>query len=782
MAPGLAVRPRPTRTFSSEIVAVLPSALLILLMSGAVVWALSVAPWAVGLEVLRPVALLALLTGLIFARLPWLPDWLAHLLSIALALTWAIQVLGGQMDPRLLTWRDQGADLLVRVIVWARVLGAGGRGEDILLFVLALCLLVWALVYGTAWMILRRGWPWRAIILNAVVALVNYTYVVPKPTAAFFVFLCAALLLLVLQHVRERQATWEAQGIEFPDLLATRFLASAAIVCGLLIAITANLPGQVSVDRATHTWALLSSPFKTARERWEDMFSTISAPPGTGSGAFTSRGVALGGTRLLSTTVVMEVSATRYDYWRAVAFDKYTGQGWQNTVGEQARAVLGVDTPEQARTPFGPDEPLPVGDLRERRETLQRFTLATDRLDDLLMVGGTLRSVSVPSLVEHNFVSGAGGPRPNFDETALVVARERLRAEATYTVTAMVAFADIASLQAAGDAYPPWVRERYLQLPETITARTRALAAQIVATANARTPYDVAVAMQNDLRTLSYNTAIPSPPDGADAVDWFLFDQREGYCDYFASAMVVLLRAQGVPARWVRGYAGGELDAERGVYIVRENVAHSWPEVYFPGFGWERFEPTAASYTNLPARPLTAAASADAAAATPPADAGTPPPADDAALDAGLTPQPAPTVPQPTNQPNQGAGRPLALVSSVLGLVVLVVGMVYGRWRYELWGLSEAGAAYAGMALLAKWGRLPQAAHRTPSEYAVALGAALPEHRATINQIVGAYIHECYGRPTAAARHALPSATAGRELRRALVRGLVTGLTQKDSA
>ena len=215
---------------------------------------------------------------------------------------------------------------------------------------------------------------------------------------------------------------------------------------------------------------------------------------------------------------------------------------------------------------------------------------------------------------------------------------------------------------------------------------------------------------------------------------------------------------------------------------MRENVAHSWPEVYFPGFGWERFEPTAASYTNLPARPLTAAASADAAAATPPADAGTPPPADDAALDAGLTPQPAPTVPQPTNQPNQGAGRPLALVSSVLGLVVLVVGMVYGRWRYELWGLSEAGAAYAGMALLAKWGRLPQAAHRTPSEYAVALGAALPEHRATINQIVGAYIHECYGRPTAAARHALPSATAGRELRRALVRGLVTGLTQKDSA
>jgi hypothetical protein len=186
-----------------------------------------------------------------------------------------VQLLGDLMDERLDTWRDRGTDLLIRTLIWARVLGSGGRGEDILLFVVALCLLCWALAYGTAWAVLRRGAVWRPIVLNAVVALVNYTYVLPKPTLAFFVFLAAALLLLVYQHVLQRQAHWDAEGVEYPDLLAVRFLWSAALVCGVLIALTAMLPGSVSIDRATRTWELLSGPFRAARASWEDMFSTI---------------------------------------------------------------------------------------------------------------------------------------------------------------------------------------------------------------------------------------------------------------------------------------------------------------------------------------------------------------------------------------------------------------------------------------------------------------------------------------------------------------------------
>lgn len=773
---------QPTQTLSRELSAVLPGALLILLMTGAVVWSLSVSTWAPGLGVLRPMALLALVVGAIFARLPWLPGWLAHLLSAALALTWVVQLLGDQMDPALTTWRDQAVDLVLRVLNWSRVIASGGRGEDILLFVVVLCLLVWALSYGTAWMVLRRGWAWRPIVLNAVVALINYTYVLPKPTVAFFVFLCAALLLLVYQHVLERQAQWDAQQIEYPDLLTVRFLWSAALVCAILIAITAALPGQVSVDRATRTWELLSRPFKAARESWEDMFSTISAPPGAGSGAFTTGTAPLGGARQLSDEVVMEVRSVQYDYWRALALDRYTGSGWQNTVGEQARAALGAATREQARTPLAADEPLRLTDVQSRRAVEQRYTLAGDRLDDLVMVGGAALSVSIPTLVEHNYVESGGGWVPNYDETSLIVAADRLREGQTYTVTALMSFADVAGLRAAGDEYPQWVRERYLQLPDTVTARTRELAAQVIAEAGARTPYDAAVAIEQYLRTLAYNEAIPAPPSDVDHVDWFLFEQREGYCDYFASAMVVMLRSQGIPARWVRGYAGGEFDTERGVYVVRENVAHSWPEVYFPGYGWERFEPTAASYTTVPNRPLTSALGQD-----PNIEIPIPPGFDDPArfedLDPGLEQASVPVTLLDTRPKGPDLRRPLAISGAVLAAVALVAAAIYGRWHYELRGLSKAGAAYAGMALLASWGGMRQEAHQTPLEYAAALGRVLPEHRSAIERIARAYAREQYGGPEASparlysgARGALPSEEEERELRRALIRRIFGGL------
>lgn len=768
-----------SRSLTSELGEILPGALLILLMTGAVVYALSVSGWGPGLEVLRPMALLGLLVGVIFARMRWLPGWAAHLLSGALALTWAVQLLGDLMDERLLTWRDRGTDLLIRGLIWARVLGSGGRGEDILLFVFVLCLLAWALAYWTAWAVLRRGQVWRPIILNAVLALVNYTYVLPKPTLAFFVFLAAALLLLVYQNVLQRQALWDAQRVEYPDLLPVRFLWSSALVCGLLITLTAVLPGQVSVDRATRTWTLLSSPFKAAREGWEDMFSTITAPPGAGSGAFTSRGATLGGARQLTSEPVMEVRSTEYDYWRAVAFDTYDAKGWRNTVGEQARSTLGVSTPEQARTPRAAGEQNPLGDIRARRVITQTFTLAKDRLDDLLMVGGSALSLSVPSLVEHNYLADPNGPgfRPNFDEIALIVATERLRASDTYSVTAMMSFADVTSLRTVGDTYPFWVREHYLQVPTSLSPRTVELAARVVAENGARTPYDKAIVIQDYLRTLPYNEAIPTPPADQDPVDWFLFQQREGYCDYYASAMVLMLRSQGVPARWVRGYAGGEFDAERGVYVVRESVAHSWPEVYFPGFGWERFEPTPASYTNLPQRPLTSQFGQDSADAAGGFVPEAPDPGRFEDLDGGLDQGASTGVSAAEPLVPTGMGQPLTIAAAVLGLLALGAGALGWRWRRETRGLSRAGAAYAGMALLASWGGLGQEPHRTPQEYGERLGGALPEHRHTIRQIAGAYAAERYSATATGA--ALPPEEDERELRDALVRNIFGSLAAR---
>jgi hypothetical protein len=111
-------------------------------------------------------------------------------------------------------------------------------------------------------------------------------------------------------------------------------------------------------------------------------------------------------------------------------------------------------------------------------------------------------------------------------------------------------------------------------------------------TAGAATPYDQAVALERYLRRYPYDLAVAPAPPQQDAVDYFLFDAKTGYCDYYASAMVVLARSLGIPARLATGYATGEYDAEARAFVVHGDDAHSWPELYFPGAGWVPFEPT----------------------------------------------------------------------------------------------------------------------------------------------------------------------------------------------
>lgn len=727
----------------------IPGFLLGILMVWAVVKSVADAYWAPDLRPLLALALPAVAVGTLFALVRWIPAWLAHVMAGALGLVWAVQQLAPQMDERLRTWNDQAAELVIRTIIWARVLLGGGRGEDLLLFVAALSLLSGLLGYTTAWFVFRRGWGWAALLLNAVVMLVNYTYTEPKPTSLFFVFLAAGVVLLVYQQILFRQARWNDEAIEYPDFLPLRFVWAAALTCFAVVVATAWLPQDSTIADLGRAWKTVSQPFRQAREYWEDAFSTISAPPGTSGVSFAARSAQLGGARTLGTLTVMTVQSPRFDYWRAVAFDRYDGRGWQNTAGEQARAALGFVTPEQARVALGAGQPLALRETRATRVVTQTVTLLADRKDDLITVGGQARAVSVSTMVEMSLLSDP--QRPNFDDVALIIARESLRNGMVYTVTALASLADEQSLRAVRAAeYPDWVRERYLQLPTSVSERTRALARDLVQAAGATNAYDAALAIQNYLRTLTYNENISAPPPNGDPIDYFLFERREGYCDYFASAMVVMLRSLDIPARWVQGYAGGELDPTTGLFVVRENLAHTWPEVYFPTFGWQRFEPTPASYTALPNRPATPLAEDGSRPFTGTLDLA-PNPRFREDLDPGLVPDRRSTG-GGGNFTATTLGDTLRQVLGTLGILLGLSGLggvlAFSRWRYEVRGLGAAGVAYAQLALFAGWVGLGQHPSVTPQEYGARLRQALPFDARAITTIVDAYEHERYARTT----------------------------------
>jgi hypothetical protein len=381
-------------------------------------------------------------------------------------------------------------------------------------------------------------------------------------------------------------------------------------------------------------------------------------------------------------------------------------------------------------------------------------------------------------LIEHDYRVVQNRLQPNFDDTAIIISQEPLRAEKVYSVTTLVSIADVQSLRQAGMDYPDWVRQRYLQMPGTITPQTITQAREIVQQAGAETPYDQAIAIQDFLRTFPYNESISGPPANVDPVHYFLFEQQEGYCDYYASSMVMMLRSLDIPARWVQGYANGMFDPERSAYVVRENIAHSWPEVYFPGYGWQRFEPTPASYTSLPLRPASAP---DLSAF------------EEFGLDEELFTSPAleeeeieqeettiiPNEPQAnefaSTNPERWARlwQPVLIVIAIAGLLGLTAWLLLLRWRRELQGLRPAAAAYAQIGILARWAGLPQRAHITPFEYGHELVRALPRQRTIIARIIRAYVDERYHRE----RHTRTFAPELRQLRRSLLYRMVARLT-----
>jgi transglutaminase-like putative cysteine protease len=147
-----------------------------------------------------------------------------------------------------------------------------------------------------------------------------------------------------------------------------------------------------------------------------------------------------------------------------------------------------------------------------------------------------------------------------------------------------------AQARSAGTVYPQEIRDAYLQLPHALDPRIQQFARRI--TASARNPFDKAVAMESHLRNNFTYTLNLTGKLGDDPLAHFLFETHAGHCEYFASAMAIMLRTLGIPSREVNGFLPGEFNDVAGDYIVRASDAHSWVEAYFPGSGWVTFDPT----------------------------------------------------------------------------------------------------------------------------------------------------------------------------------------------
>lgn len=162
------------------------------------------------------------------------------------------------------------------------------------------------------------------------------------------------------------------------------------------------------------------------------------------------------------------------------------------------------------------------------------------------------------------------------------------RSSIVYTVHSVPMSRDPDRLRSSSSKYSEWIRTTYSQLP-TLDPRVEKLARGMAS--GLEHPYDVALAVEQTLQA-EYDYALNTSHGDEDPLTDFLLRDRRGHCEYFASAMVVLLRSLGIPSRIVNGFYGGESNEYGGYVFLRKADAHSWVEVWFPGFGWVTFEPT----------------------------------------------------------------------------------------------------------------------------------------------------------------------------------------------
>jgi transglutaminase-like putative cysteine protease len=555
-----------------------PSVLLVVACVWTAVIRLRVTEWTDNLWRIEFLAVIAVGLGLVLGQSRFSAR-IATVLGVGYALTLISWQIVSTMDARI-AWLERTANWFGRLSETSMMLVGNEPITDPILFFTWMAVLYWIIGYLSGFLFTRWGKPWIPLgVAGLVVAALDFYHpflLNPQNyTGAYALF----LLILVgrLRYVRQ-SVQWQADDVVQDVDLNWDLSRNVLVSVFFLLILAWNIPSIIKTAKlGTDENRKFNRTMDTIQGRIDNFTASFRTPIITSVGDVLADSFSLGRGAELGDDEIFIVKlnrlrpeGTRY-YWRGRSFDQYENGRWNNTI--------------DSRRELGPlDIWLQYPGWEGRLQISQTITLRSGLLHSIYITGFPLGISRPTELV------GQSTPRGLYD-TVAIVADPPLRRGEGFRATSLIAVPTENELRDAGNDYPDWVKERYLQLPESITNRTRDLA--LVITREAYTPYDKAAAITQYLReNIAYSETVPESTPNHEIMDWFLFEHKQGFCNYYATAEVVMLRSVGVPARLVLGYAEGQVMGDSSAFSVKQKDSHAWPEVYFPGYGWVEFEPT----------------------------------------------------------------------------------------------------------------------------------------------------------------------------------------------
>ena len=449
-------------------------------------------------------------------------------------------------------------------------------------------LTIWLLSVGLSWSMRRYFRPLWGFLPIGMLMAVLLTYIPGRNIYLLVFVLGSGFTLLGFAYFERNKKGWSEVGIPYYSRVERTAKVHILLVSFVITIIAVSIP-SVSIEALTdpiQEWSREQAGDGDLMRALGVKYQPEERTGGIKKVAKLPRRHLIGSTSELEERVVMVVDLPQgaadssplpreARYWRSYAYNQYSGLGWATTP-----VIEREYNPGQIMS-----EEFPQSSTR----IVQEFRLSQELV-------GPLYTSGLPLSVNREYKTFWRTTSQNpeaFEEDFLIYKDVFAVAvyEDYYQVESAIPVVDEEVLKNSSGRYPGWIRDRYLDMRRKAPLQVEEFASKLVE--EETTNYDKAKKIEGFLRQYEYTLDLPPPPEEGDIVEYFLFDLQKGYCDYYATAMVVMARAVGIPARLAVGYVDGMYDPEGGRYLITEADAHSWPELYFNDVGWVPFEPTA---------------------------------------------------------------------------------------------------------------------------------------------------------------------------------------------